>query len=354
MSNKNALKQDTGKTHSLVPANMGKGLLYDSQTKTYYVAIDEKMFQIDELGKLKLRVSSLEDNMLKLRDDGLYQGNTARSDLANIYVANHGNDSNAGTREAPLRTIQEAINRAENIPAYYHIWLHEGHEFDWVYGHKAFPRWIFDVYGDTVDSTYPMSIKADLYYRGYTAKNFPRPTINVRVNHVNDTIYRQFLAGQEAIFRGIRIDLYNKFEGVDDGSLSGRFNGFIDCTDTVTFHGCILNEKTKAVSVGSGAGAYRDDVAFRVPRILWIDSLAETMPRLVSSTYTTQLSLISWNNDTIRGYGEKPDHEALIKSATAFQDMSRGMRNAIFGVVFDDSTKTILGMNLNWDIFTMS
>ena len=48
MSNKNALKQATGKTHSLVPANMGKGLLYDSQTKTYYVAIDEKMFQVDD------------------------------------------------------------------------------------------------------------------------------------------------------------------------------------------------------------------------------------------------------------------------------------------------------------------
>ena len=55
------------------PDNIGKGLFWDEATKTYYVAIDDKMFERDELGRLKLRVSALEDNQLKLRDDGLYQ-----------------------------------------------------------------------------------------------------------------------------------------------------------------------------------------------------------------------------------------------------------------------------------------
>ena len=44
------------------PDNIGKGLFWDENTKTYYVAIDDKMFERDELGRLKLRISALEDN----------------------------------------------------------------------------------------------------------------------------------------------------------------------------------------------------------------------------------------------------------------------------------------------------
>lgn len=355
MGNKNALGTKKANDFFVVtPENMGKGLLYDPQTKTYYVAIDEKMFQVDELGRLKLRVSSLEDNMLKLRDDGLYQGNTARPDLANLYVANHGNDSNAGTREAPLHTIQEAINRLEDIPATYHIWVHEGHSFDWVSAYKKFANIIFNVYGNLVDSTYPMAINSNAYYRGYTAKNFPRPTINVRTAVTENFVYRHHLECNSVTMRGFRVDVYNKAIGNDDGTKSGNFGGFVNCADEVVFHGSILNEKTKAVPVGSGAGAYRDDVIIRSPIIRWIDSVSETLPVLASSNYTTQLSVVTWNSGYLQGNGEKPNHEALVPSDTAFQVMTKGMRQKLGQVVFDDSTKTVFGMNLNWDIFAIS
>ncbi|MFU2079353.1 hypothetical protein ACLQ91_02040 [Avibacterium endocarditidis] len=337
------------------PVEMGKGLLWDSATNTYYVALDDRTFEWDEqLGRLKLRVSALEDNQLKVRDDGLYQGNTARPDLANLFVANHGNDNNPGTREAPLRTIQAAIDKLEDIPAYYHIWLHEGDDFEWVYSHKSFARVIINVYGASVDSTFPISTPKNPHYRGYTAKNFPRPTINVRVKDVNGVITREFLRCQEATIRGVKIAIHNKFEGYDDGSKPGSFTGIFDATDSITIHGCIIDEVTKGVSVGSGLGAYRDDVLLRGPRILWIDSLSKTLPNFATSSYTTQISLISWNQDRLMGLGDAPDHEALIKSATAFQDMSRGMKEKISSVIFDDTTKSVFGMNLNWDIFANS
>ena len=335
----------------VAPINIGKGILWDKNTKTYYVAIDDKMFEQDELGRLKLRVSALEDNQLKLRDDGLYQGSAARPDLANLYVANHGNDSNAGTREAPLRTIQAAVDKLENIPANYTIWLHEGHQFDWVYAHKAFTNVAFQVYGAMVDSQYPIAVSKNAHYRGFVAKNFPRPTINVRVNDRHNFIMRQMFTCTSVDMNGIRIEVHNKFSGFDDGSKSGWFTGIINASEYVAIHGCVINEASKAVPVGSGVGAYRDDVIFRASQIRWIDSVHENLPNLVSSNYTSQFTIISWNNGNLNGMGEAPNHEALVKAGTPIEDMARGMRSKIFQVTLIESTKSIFGMVVNWDIF---
>lgn len=333
------------------PDNMGKGILWDEATKSYYVAIDDKIFERDELGQLKLRVSALEDNQLKLRDDGLYQGSTARPDLANLYVANHGNDSNAGTREAPLRTIQAAVDKLENIPANYTIWLHEGHQFDWVYSSKSFVNVTFQVYGATVDTQYPSEIPSNAFYRGYVAKNFPRPTVNVRVNERNSRIARQYLECASIKAEGIRFEIYNKFEGVDDGSKSGMFTGVFSASDFVQLHGCVINEASKAVSVGSGAGAYRNDMSIRASRVVWIDSVHENLPDLVNSAFTSQFTIVSWNSGNLNGMGEYPNHESLVKAGTPVEDMARGMRSKIHGVTLVESTKSIFGMSLNWDIF---
>ena len=335
----------------VAPMNIGKGLLWDNASKTYYVAVDDRMFERDELGQLKLRVSALEDNQLKLRDDGLYQGSTARVDLRNLYVANHGDDKNVGTREAPLRTIQAAVDKLENIPANYTIWLHERHQFDWVNANKAFTNVIFRVYGATVDSQYPIAVPKNSYYRGHVAKNFPRPTINVRVNDRHNFIMRQNFTCASAKMEGIRIEIHNKFEGFDDGSKSGWFGGIIDASDYVQIHGCVINEASKSVPVGSGAGAYRDDVIFRANQIRWADSVHENLPQLVNSAYTSQFTIISWDNGNLKGMGEAPNHESLVKAGTPIEDMARGMRSKIYGVTLVESTKSIFGMTVNWDIF---
>lgn len=333
------------------PDNIGKGLLWDNATKTYYVAVDDRTFERDELGRLKLRVSALKDNQLKLRDDGLYQGSTARHDLQNLYVSNQGNDSNAGTREAPLRTIQAAVDKLENIPANYTIWLHEGHQFDWVYSSKSFVNVTFQVYGAAVDTQYPYAISSNAYYRGYTAKSFPRPTVNVRVNESGNMIMRQFFSCANATARGIRFEIHNKYTGFDDGSKSGYFTGFFTCTNDFTVHGCIINEASEGVPIETSAGGYRSGVIFRANRVVWIDTICEKLPDLVNSAYTSQVTLISWNSGNLNGMGEYPNHESLVKAGTPVEDMARGMRSKIHGVTFVDDTKSVFGMLLNWDIF---
>ena len=114
------------------PDNIGKGLLWDPATKTYYVAVDDRTFEVDELGRLKLRVSALEDNQLKVRDDGVYQGSSAKPELRYLFVdAENGVDQHplqvkgAGTRQMPLRTLAYALTLRERYTSSI-IYLREG------------------------------------------------------------------------------------------------------------------------------------------------------------------------------------------------------------------------------------
>ena len=334
------------------PDNIGKGLLWDPATKTYYVAIDDRTFEVDELGRLKLRVSALEDNQLKVRNDGIYQGNTARPDIRYLYVANHGSDSNPGTREAPLQTIQEALNRLEDIPAWYDIMLHENHQFEWVWSSKNNVRVSFRAYGPTVDSTYPDATSSNAYYRGYVAKTYPRPTINVRVRERNNYIMRDNFSALEVRMYGLRVNVYNRFEGNDDLTKSGHFAGFVNASDEIIIHGCILNEVTASDPSLVGR-VYRNDVVFRGPRLLWIDSICEKPPVfMLSSIYTAQLSTAVWNAQQLDGLGEKPNHDSLVKSNDPLKLSRAGFTTeTIHNVVFYEPTKTVLGITLNWDIF---
>ena len=336
----------------VAPMNIGKGLLWDPVTKTYYVAIDDRSFEVDELGRLKLRVSALEDNQLKVRDDGIYQGNTARPDLRYLYVANHGSDSNPGTREAPLQTIQEALNRLEDISAWYDIMLHENHQFEWVWSLKNNANVMFRAYGPTIDSTYPNTTSNNAYYRGYVAKTYPRPTINVRVRERNNYIMRDNFSARNTHMNGLRVNIYNRFEGSDDSTKAGHYAGFINANDEIIFHGCILNEVT-APDPSLLGRAYRDDVVFRGPRLLWIDSICEKTPTyMLSSNFTTQLSTIVWNAQQLDGQGEKPNHDSLVKSSDPLKLSRAGFTTkTIRDVVFYEPTKTVLGITLNWDIF---
>ena len=300
---------------------------------------------------LRVQLSKQGGNMLEIRDDGIYYGQTAKADLSNLYVANHGDDNNIGTREKPLRTIQAAIDRTEDQSVQYTIHLHENHEFDWVYGYKGNASYLFCAYGDTIDSLYPAWTPKNAYYRGYVAKDYPRPVINVRVQHRHERIMRMYLTAEGVIFRGLKINIWGKFEGQDNKDISGSFTGIADCKSRVTVHGCVVERKTKPVAL-SDAGAYRDDVLLRAPQIMWVDSKieGEAFP-FASSNYTNQISLVLWNSGKLHGYGDKPDHESLIPAgdrATA----GRGIASSTDAII-NDTDKYVLGINFNYDVFSI-
>lgn len=74
-------------------------------------------------------VSTAEGNLIQVKPDGLYAALAAAPNLQNQYVSSStGNDANAGTRAAPLKTLFEAIARLpENTSGT--IWLLEGDVF---------------------------------------------------------------------------------------------------------------------------------------------------------------------------------------------------------------------------------
>jgi hypothetical protein len=74
-------------------------------------------------------LSDASGNLLQLRDDGLFYGATPPPNFANQYVSSStGNDSNAGTIGAPLKTIRKAL---QNLPdgTAGNIWLYAGDTF---------------------------------------------------------------------------------------------------------------------------------------------------------------------------------------------------------------------------------
>lgn len=65
-------------------------------------------------------------NLIEWRDDGLYYGIQAPRNISTLYIhANEGNDSNPGTRDRPLRTINAALNQYKSGQEY-NIRLYEG------------------------------------------------------------------------------------------------------------------------------------------------------------------------------------------------------------------------------------
>nr|DAM55712.1 MAG TPA: asparaginyl-tRNA synthetase [Caudoviricetes sp.] len=320
------------------------------------VAVDGKSIVGNGKDKvLSVGLSRRSDNKIKLVEDGLYVGD---QDTQTSYFVSSvsGDDTNIGTREKPMRTIQATLDRiSHSSTAYYIIHLHENEEFDWVNSSLPSAKLVFKAYGNTVDNSFPDNIQSNIYYRGYCAKNYPRPTINVRVKSIyygeSPVVIRDKLYCREVELRGLNIHIWNKYEGVDNNRISGVFAGMVNVDTFVNVHGCIMRVKSKAVHL-EGLGAYRDDVIFRGD-IRWIDSKIEgDAPYIASSSYTNQLALLLWNSGTLKGYGEKPDHESLI-AAGDYATAGRGLASNLIGVTINDRDKYILGMNFNYDVFTI-
>lgn len=78
-----------------------------------------------------VRVSPDNGNLLQQRKNGLYYGIEAPPDLTNLYVSSSmGDDSNTGTRNAPLKTIREAIIR-NNVGTKFNIFIYEDDVHNW-------------------------------------------------------------------------------------------------------------------------------------------------------------------------------------------------------------------------------
>lgn len=359
MSNKNAKNTIVGTDVNVVaPSNMGKGLVYSETAKQYEVdARDANGVKLNPDGSVGVALSPDEGNLLELRTNGLYYGNTAPNEFRHLHVSSvSGNDSNDGTKDSPLRTIQAAVDLLKDAPYRYYIWLKAGETFDWVNKEFDYTIITFGVYG--AEAAYPYNVPSNAYYRGHLAKSFPRPVVRVQTKRWNTVMRRQSLAAKELTLLGIKFEIDNAAQN-DDFNLSGHYAGFINTADgKAEFQGCIINIVGKATT-GAGAGAYRNDSLTRCKTILLLHCHTDTGINPFNDGTTFAYAYInpsvqyseSNSNGHLQGNGQAPDYE--VYPTRDFVN-SLNLRNIAYNFDYDVNTKSLFGINTNFDIFNNS
>lgn len=149
----------------VTPDNIGVGVKWNPATKKFDVNVAQNQpIVVNDNGELEVRISQLENNQLRLMKDGLYYGDKARPELANLYVdAISGVDQDplevqgAGTRAKPLKTVAYATKLVESGSSSA-ILLHEDqeHVIDRTKGtvHKANVVVQYRIYGSKNDAEY--------------------------------------------------------------------------------------------------------------------------------------------------------------------------------------------------------
>nr|DAP91263.1 MAG TPA: asparaginyl-tRNA synthetase [Caudoviricetes sp.]DAR89870.1 MAG TPA: asparaginyl-tRNA synthetase [Caudoviricetes sp.] len=315
------------------------------------VAVDDKSIVGNGKDKvLSVGLSKRPDNKIRIVDDGVYLGNYL--DQTILYVTNSGDDANIGTREKPMRTLKAALDRIPNdYSGVFRIYLKENEHFE--LGNMTFKNCylVFSAYGDLVDSKYPEATPYAAYYRGYLAKNYPRPTINIRVRRddANNRVIRDFVTSTRTIeLQGINIHLYNKVDN-DAKHLDGYFTGAFNSDVNVIFLGCILEQKSQAVQLTENGG-YRNDVFVRTPRINWITSILRNPIVMINSTFNEKVDFINWGYAAGRKNGVQ-QFEPLVPD-NFVDDVTRYWKASSY-VTTDAERHLTFGVQFSQDLFNL-
>lgn len=293
--------------------NVGKGLVWNEETKQYEVALSKD-----------------QTNLIQLRDDGLYFGYTPERNVATLYIANSGNDDNDGTRGNPIRTLHKAAELIKDTPAVYSIFLHEGDTFE--LSHNFYKRYVsvdINAYGSQSDTIYPPYTAIDPFFRGYMAKNLNRPILKASVDKTGNIYRRSTIIANEISIKGVHIKVDNTMVN-DDGVSAGAYTGVIDGKEVKLF-GCIVERLNKgsAIQRAKPTGLYRDDVLLR-GNVLWCNcELRGIKEWLAHYAYTDLFKISDWNTGLVRGSAGVPDYIGLISEPNPIQFMENQVTPAI-------------------------
>lgn len=331
--------------------------------------LDPTVFSNDNTnnaGGVSLKLSPDTGNLLQKRNNGIYYGIEAPPDLANLYVSTSlGNDSNPGTMREPLKTIDEAFRRIPNAPQTFNVWLREGETFELTTYHwKRFSKINILAWGPAADGDYNGWRGGNIYFRGWTAKDYPRPILEFKTRLHDNRIIRAGMELSEANCRGIHIKVYSKLEGaIDDGPYSGLFGGVIGGLDGVSLDGCIL-EAVNHGEVVNGGNGYRNDALIR-GNIRWINS--KLVPNELSSIaagghhwspichskVTKQVELVDgyghWSSLHV---GTTPIYEPIARMDE--MKSSFKINKSLWVDGYNSNSKLTFGTSFNWDIVTES
>jgi len=128
-----------------------------------------------------IRLSSDNGNLLQQRKNGLYYGIEAPPDTANLFVSSTmGDDSNTGTRNAPLKTIREAIAR-NTVGTKFNVYLYETdvHEWRGSWSYLANGKlFTLSPYGPVTDDVKTRSPRGSIMWM--RSRELVRPTIRFK------------------------------------------------------------------------------------------------------------------------------------------------------------------------------
>lgn len=298
---------------------------------------------------LRVQLSARADNKLQVVKDGLYIGETMEQPF--LYVTRDGNDENIGTREKPMRTLDAALSRVKNTyTGRFYIHLKENEVFDVIDSHYMAGTLEFRTYGPVSDTQFPHRKRENAYYRGYSAVNYPRPTIRFITRAVPEEMLtkRGYIeAAEEIVVLGMKLESYDKVEN-DNPTYSGSFKGTLNAK-TINLAGAILREATKGVPASSsGPGAYRRDVFFRGNNLILDSTKIENVFPLLSPVYTSTVKLINFSAGD-NGTGQY-DFEMLNGRTNWLENAVRNLKsNSVVEV--DKARKLTFGVTYNFDLF---
>lgn len=226
------------------PGNIGKGIKWNDTTKQYDVAI-----------------SNDQNNMLSLRDDGLYYGVTpTRTSFYVDYV--NGSDSNDGSKESPFKTVGKAIDSVEvgTVGSMIYLKEEQKHYFKEGIGSRYYffanASYTVSCYGDKMTALMQDWYSTHLGYRtseivaASAAYKAIQPTLvfsGTTQPIPNDADQRTYLegvvigAGNTAIFSGVRFVCENtsNVSYSADGWFSSCFRG----QGEVIVQGCTMVQR---------------------------------------------------------------------------------------------------------------
>lgn len=316
MANQNANGVINGTDTAFVaPSNMGKGVWFNPATNKYDVLLSQD-----------------ETNLLQHRDDGLYFGYQPEHNIANLFVANSGDDGNDGSRERPLKTLEKVKELLKDSPTTYTVWLHEGDTFHIPQKfYKPYASIIIRPYGSQSDTIYPPYTRDDAFFRGYMAKEFNRPILVADVKLLDNLYERSSLSFINIQVFGCHIKVNNAITD-DNGITSGLYAGIFTADNTVTLSGCILERLNRGTPIANAqhTGRYRDDVLLR-GNVMWITSeYRGEQIYLAHYAYTKSFTILAWNTGQVQGSNGIAGYTSLINDPNPFQYMENQVNPAIF------------------------
>lgn len=219
---------------------LGAGFKQDPVSGAFVVDAKEALgVKTNPDGSVGLSLSKDKGNLLELRKDGVYYGVTPPVDTSNLYVSSsQGNDGAKGTRNDPLRTINEAFKR--NRPNQHftiHLLETDVHEWRSSWGKKDRYTYTVMPYGAATDRVLADNPVNTINWA--RSKELKRPTIEFVFDKASYgelwTLVQSQFTDDPVIFNGIR---FRKRQQEESTSIPyGVFGGATENVDII-FRGC--------------------------------------------------------------------------------------------------------------------